>query len=159
MHDLRAAVRGPQVVVCPGASASGTPKRRLYPNRAPRVRFRVRRVGSAARVRAPGHRPPDHPLARRRHAARACAACSAGRRCEPARGCCSCRARACTRASCRRRIDVVFLAADGEVLRVVPELRPWRAAACRGAHAVLELPPGTCARAGVGPGDRLDVPY
>ncbi len=54
-------------------------------------------------------------------------------------------------------LEVVFLARDGEVLRVVPRLRPWRAAACRAAYAVLELPPGTCARAGVGPGDRLDL--
>ncbi len=56
-------------------------------------------------------------------------------------------------------IDVVFLTRDGEVLRVVPALRPWRAASCRGAHAVLELPPGTCSRAGIAPGARLDPPY
>ncbi len=56
-------------------------------------------------------------------------------------------------------IDVVFLGRDGEVLRVVPALRPWRAAACRGARAVLELPPGTCARAGLAPGVRVDPPY
>ena len=56
-------------------------------------------------------------------------------------------------------IDAVFLNRRGVILRVVAELRPWRAAGCRGAHAVLELPAGTCARAGLAPGDRLDPPY
>lgn len=55
----------------------------------------------------------------------------------------------------RGPIDVVFLGARGDVLRVVPALRPWRLAACRGARRVLELPPGTCARLGVEPGDVL----
>lgn len=55
----------------------------------------------------------------------------------------------------RHPIEVVFLAADGAVLRVVPHLRPWRGASRRGARSVLELPPGTCARAGIGVGDRL----
>jgi len=55
----------------------------------------------------------------------------------------------------RHTIEVVFRGADGTILRVVPALRPWRHAACRGARSVLELPPGTCARLGVGPGDLL----
>lgn len=55
----------------------------------------------------------------------------------------------------RSLIDVVFLDRDGKVLRVVPRLRPWRAAACRGARSVLELPPGTCDRTGVAPRERL----
>jgi uncharacterized protein len=55
----------------------------------------------------------------------------------------------------RHAIDVVFLAADGTILRVVPALRPWSFAAHRGSRSVLELPPGTCARVGVGPGDLL----
>jgi len=54
-----------------------------------------------------------------------------------------------------RPIDIVFLGPRGAVLRVVPALRPWRLAACRGARSVLELPPGTCARLGVEPGDVL----
>jgi uncharacterized membrane protein (UPF0127 family) len=58
----------------------------------------------------------------------------------------------------RGPIDVVFLAAGGEVLRVVPRLRPWRAASCRGAHAVLELPPGACASGGITAGARLALP-
>ncbi len=57
----------------------------------------------------------------------------------------------------RRPIDVLFLDAGGAVMRVVEELQPWRFAACRGAHSVLELPPGTCVRLGIGPGDVLDA--
>ena len=54
-------------------------------------------------------------------------------------------------------IDAVFLGGDGEVLRVVPEVRPWRTAARRGARAVLELPAGECERRGVESGERLEV--
>jgi len=57
----------------------------------------------------------------------------------------------------RQTIEVVFLGADGAILRVVPALRPWRHATCRGARSVLELPPGTCAQLGVGAGDLLLV--
>ena len=39
-------------------------------------------------------------------------------------------------------IDVVFLDRDLRVLKVVPDLVPWRTAGCRGARAVLELPAG-----------------
>jgi uncharacterized protein len=53
-------------------------------------------------------------------------------------------------------IDVVFLDADGTVLKVEPELPAWRTAASRGAKAVLELPAGESARRGLEVGDRLD---
>jgi uncharacterized membrane protein (UPF0127 family) len=43
-------------------------------------------------------------------------------------------------------IDVVFLDRDLRVVKVVPELVPWRTAACRGARAVLELPAGEASR-------------
>src|ERR671936_1514545 len=43
-------------------------------------------------------------------------------------------------------IDAVFLARDLTVLKVVRELAPWRMAAKRRAHSVLELPAGTCER-------------
>ncbi len=52
-------------------------------------------------------------------------------------------------------IDVVFLDADMRVLRVVVDLKPWRAAGCRGARAVLELSAGESERRGVRPGDRI----
>jgi uncharacterized protein len=52
-------------------------------------------------------------------------------------------------------IDVVFLDRDLCVLKVVPDLAPWRIASGRGARAVLELAAGECERRGVRPGDRL----
>jgi uncharacterized membrane protein (UPF0127 family) len=55
----------------------------------------------------------------------------------------------------RFAIDAVFLGPDEEVLRVVPDLKPWRMAAQRGAKAVVELPAGECERVGLRAGDRL----
>jgi uncharacterized membrane protein (UPF0127 family) len=55
----------------------------------------------------------------------------------------------------RFRIDAVFLDAEGTVVRVAEDLRPWRTAGRRGARAVLELASGECARRGLQPGDRL----
>jgi uncharacterized membrane protein (UPF0127 family) len=54
-------------------------------------------------------------------------------------------------------IDAVFLARDGRVLKLAPELRPWRMAAQHGAHAVLELPAGEVARRGLRVGDTVNV--
>lgn len=55
----------------------------------------------------------------------------------------------------RFSIDVVFLDRELRVLKVVPEVRPWRVASGRGARSVLELAAGECERRGVEPGDRL----
>jgi uncharacterized membrane protein (UPF0127 family) len=52
-------------------------------------------------------------------------------------------------------IDVVFVDRELRVLKVVPELRPWRTAGARKASAALELPAGAAAAAGVAPGDQL----
>jgi uncharacterized protein len=52
-------------------------------------------------------------------------------------------------------IDVVFVDGDLRVLRVVERLGPWRAAGCRGAKAVFELPAGDCRRKGIGDGASL----
>jgi|SRR5436190_2473009 len=52
-------------------------------------------------------------------------------------------------------IDAVFLSRDLTVLRVVRDLGPWRMATRLRAHSVLELPAGTCERAGVREGERL----
>ena len=54
-------------------------------------------------------------------------------------------------------IDAVFLDDELRVLRVREGLRPWRAAAARGATAVLELAAGQAARNGLAPGARLGV--
>lgn len=55
----------------------------------------------------------------------------------------------------RFAIDVVFLDRELEVVRIVPRLRPWRAAAQRGAHATLELAAGEAERTALRPGERL----
>ena len=53
-------------------------------------------------------------------------------------------------------IDVAFLSHDGEVLRSIESMPPFRAAPhVRGAKSALELPAGTLARVGVETGDRL----
>ncbi len=55
-------------------------------------------------------------------------------------------------------IDVVFIDPRNQVVKVVPELRPFRVAmAPGGAQAVLELEAGAAARADVAPGDRLAI--
>jgi uncharacterized membrane protein (UPF0127 family) len=54
-------------------------------------------------------------------------------------------------------IDVVFLDKEGQVLRVVDSMPPYKAAPhVRGARSVLELPAGTVSRAGLVAGDRLE---
>ena len=55
----------------------------------------------------------------------------------------------------RFAIDAVFLDRDLRVLKVAADLRPWRAAAARGAKSVLEIPAGEAARRGLSVGDRL----
>jgi uncharacterized membrane protein (UPF0127 family) len=52
-------------------------------------------------------------------------------------------------------IDAVFLDRELRVVHVAQDVRPWRAAAARGARAVLELRAGEAARRGVEPGDLL----
>ena len=53
-------------------------------------------------------------------------------------------------------IDALYLDAENRVLRVVPDLAPWRIGpTIRRARAVLELPAGHAARCGIQVGDRL----
>jgi uncharacterized membrane protein (UPF0127 family) len=53
-------------------------------------------------------------------------------------------------------IDALYLDAENQVLRVVPNLAPWRVGpTIRRARRVLELPAGHAARCGVQIGDRL----
>ena len=57
-------------------------------------------------------------------------------------------------------IDVVFVDEDDVVLELVPGLRPWQIARCKGAHAVYELRAGDIDRARLQVGDRLEhEPY
>jgi uncharacterized protein len=52
-------------------------------------------------------------------------------------------------------IDVAFVDADQVVLKVVQNLKPFRASVCRGARDVVELAAGEVERRGLKPGDRL----
>ena len=55
----------------------------------------------------------------------------------------------------RFTIDAVFLDRELVVVGIAPHLRPWRAAARKGAHAVLELADGESGQRGLRVGDRL----
>ena len=56
----------------------------------------------------------------------------------------------------RFAIDAVFVAADGRVTKVVPNLKPWRVVWwARGARDCLELPAGAAASSGTQVGDEL----
>ena len=54
-------------------------------------------------------------------------------------------------------IDAVFLDRELRVVKVVPELKPWRIAGARGAKQVLEIGSGEAARRGIEPGKRLTL--
>ena len=55
----------------------------------------------------------------------------------------------------RFAIDAVFLDSELRVLKVVPDLKPWRMAAKRGAKQVLEIAAGEAERRGLEPGQQL----
>jgi uncharacterized protein len=57
----------------------------------------------------------------------------------------------------RFAIDAVFLNRELRVVKVAADVKPWRAAAARGAKSVLEIPAGEAARRGLKVGDRLLV--
>jgi len=58
----------------------------------------------------------------------------------------------------RYPIDVVYLAATGEIVRLWHEVPPGkRLPWCRAAASVLELPPGTLAEAEAGVGDLVRI--
>jgi uncharacterized protein len=52
-------------------------------------------------------------------------------------------------------IDVAFVDADQVVVKIVKNLKPFRASVCRGARDVVELAAGEVERRGLKPGDRL----
>lgn len=56
----------------------------------------------------------------------------------------------------RYPIDAVFVAADGRVTKIVPNLKPWRVVWwAPGARDCLELPSGAAATSGIQVGDEL----
>ena len=52
-------------------------------------------------------------------------------------------------------IDVVFLDRAGHIQKIVPHLKPWHAAACKGAWQTLELAAGEAQRLELAVGDSL----
>ena len=57
----------------------------------------------------------------------------------------------------RYPIDVAFVDCSGRVLKVAANLRPFRAAWCRGAHAVVEFAAGAALRHGATVGGVLQL--
>ena len=53
------------------------------------------------------------------------------------------------------RLDVVFLDKNLKILKISPDVGPWRLSICLRAHSVLELAAGAAARSGTQPGDQL----
>jgi len=53
-------------------------------------------------------------------------------------------------------IDVVFLAKNGEVMKVAANVGAWRMRSCRRAFAVVELAAGEAERRGITVGDQVD---
>jgi uncharacterized membrane protein (UPF0127 family) len=54
-------------------------------------------------------------------------------------------------------IDVLFVARDGRVLKIVDRIGAWRIAASLRAFAAIELPAGALRRAGLAAGDRVVI--
>jgi uncharacterized membrane protein (UPF0127 family) len=55
----------------------------------------------------------------------------------------------------RMPLDIVFCDANMEIVRIVPELRPWRTAGARRAHYALEIGAGEAERLGLHEGMAL----
>jgi len=53
-------------------------------------------------------------------------------------------------------LDIVFLDVRRIIVKLVPNLPPWRISGCLGAAAVLEAPVGTIASCGLEVGDQLN---
>ncbi|QCB47255.1 DUF192 domain-containing protein [Hydrogenophaga sp. PAMC20947] len=56
----------------------------------------------------------------------------------------------------RYAIDVVFLDASNEVVKLVPNLKPWQMAACLKSKSVLELPTKSIVRLGMLVGNQVE---
>ena len=58
----------------------------------------------------------------------------------------------------RFTFDAIFLDRELRVVRLMPEMKPWRVSALvLAAHSVLELPAGTIVRSGTQMGDQLKI--
>ena len=56
-------------------------------------------------------------------------------------------------------IDVIFVTRDGRVVKTRAAMPAWKMALGWGAYAVVELPAGAVAQAGVTVGDRLELTF
>lgn len=54
-------------------------------------------------------------------------------------------------------IDAVWVDGDLNVLKVSPDLGPWRTAACKGAKGVVEMAAGEAERVGISAGHKLTL--
>jgi hypothetical protein len=54
-------------------------------------------------------------------------------------------------------VDLVYLDREGEVVKIVEGLKPWRLSFCSGARSALELPAGTVQRTGLEVGQAVVV--
>ena len=57
----------------------------------------------------------------------------------------------------RFAIDVVYVDREERVVKLVPNFKPWRFSAARGAHSAYELPEGTLADMDIEVGDELTL--
>ncbi|MFL5864615.1 MAG: DUF192 domain-containing protein [Solirubrobacteraceae bacterium] len=57
----------------------------------------------------------------------------------------------------RFAIDVVFIDRDLQVVKIAPDVAPWRMASARRARHALELPAGEAARRGIEVGDVMVI--
>lgn len=53
-------------------------------------------------------------------------------------------------------IDVVYLDARGVIVKLVPNLKPWRISICPGAACVIEFAAGTAQELNLQVGDRCE---
>ena len=57
----------------------------------------------------------------------------------------------------RFAVDLVFVDADGRILRIDHHVRPWRIAFCIGAYSVIDRAASEAVRLGLATGDHLEV--
>jgi uncharacterized membrane protein (UPF0127 family) len=57
----------------------------------------------------------------------------------------------------RYAIDVVYLAAQGDIVKLVPAVQPWGFSACASARQVVEFAAGAIERLDLRVGQRLDI--
>ena len=55
----------------------------------------------------------------------------------------------------RFAIDVIFVDREDRVVKVVPNMKPWRMAMAKGAHYVIEMRGGSLTEGDLVPGDQL----